>query len=1071
MDEYAGRVLAGRYRLPRPPAHEFELVEAVAFDTYSGQDVLVRQLLLPEVVPAEFDDGDDPYAAPYADPWSGPSGETAHDAGGEVAARALAAARAAAAVPDHPRLAQVFDVLVEDGSLWVVSEYVPGARPVGSVVDFAPLTPYRAAEIAADLLGGLRVLHAHGWTHRNITSSTVLICEDGRALLDGLAFGAAQDALCGYDPVPRDPEAPDGPPDAGTDSGPAGERALQTRVSVVGPVTERWAPEQAGAAVGGDWRRSPLTGPQTDLWALGVLLFRCVQGHAPYPEESTAELLHLVGAAPHGRADECGALRPVVEALLRTDPAQRPAAGEVTGRLRSLVRLAPEPELGGAVSLPAGGPGRLPIVRRRGEVVRRRSRRGRAERAAARAATETPVAAPVPPAAGPRAARGPGAAGRRGEAVVPPGGRVAGGAAAGFAAGAAAGHRAARPVPPAGLAAAAAQAFPDLPAAPARTPRPQPAAPASDWPALPRPAAGPDSPDQAPVRAATPAPPQTVTPTFAAPPQPPVPPQAEAPPQAITPQPPQTVTPPDAPASARAVTPPAPPQTPPKALTPPPAPASGAPASGAPVGPAPGDDAFVPEAVLAAPALPLTSLPPTGVPFALPPRGEPVPAPAEPRPEPDAAPGAPPADAAPADAAAGLTVRSYAPAFGDGPRAGLPALPVGPEALADDPYADEIWAGEVSGHHPCADDPIADDLAVPELSVEELTGEDPYGDELYGTEAFRGPGAGRAFGQPYAGGPTVSHGRHARTRAPGDPSAPPAAVPALTPAGRVPLPPAVPARRTYDEDARYAGGREAAGAAGGRTTTALPAVASRTERDDPRERVPGRRGPRRPGLLLLVSVLVVLAALVGFAMVFGKKPPAGSDRALPAQVSGGDSPSTAPSSAAPGGGAATPATPATPTGAPMPQLAPGFSLRQDPAGFTVAVHDGWTRSAGPDGSVVFTSGGSAYRLTVVRGRDAVGGSAPDAITYETENEPELSAFRASTWSSSSDLRTLQVNGLPAAEGQFSWRDPHTGTELYGLNLAVQRAGHYDVLLLTGPDTDRDLVTAYFTQSAQAFRTG
>ncbi|GFH69602.1 hypothetical protein Sdia_17480 [Streptomyces diastaticus subsp. diastaticus] len=57
MDEYAGRVLADRYRLPLPPAGSFELSETPAFDSYSGQEVLVRQVLLPEVVDAEVLDG------------------------------------------------------------------------------------------------------------------------------------------------------------------------------------------------------------------------------------------------------------------------------------------------------------------------------------------------------------------------------------------------------------------------------------------------------------------------------------------------------------------------------------------------------------------------------------------------------------------------------------------------------------------------------------------------------------------------------------------------------------------------------------------------------------------------------------------------------------------------------------------------------------------------------------------------------------------------------------------------------------------------------------------------------
>lgn len=60
------------------------------------------------------------------------------------------------------------------------------------------------------MLTALRVLHAHGWTHRNITVRTVLVCDDGRVVLTGLAAGAAEEALCGYDPVPGGPEASGG---------------------------------------------------------------------------------------------------------------------------------------------------------------------------------------------------------------------------------------------------------------------------------------------------------------------------------------------------------------------------------------------------------------------------------------------------------------------------------------------------------------------------------------------------------------------------------------------------------------------------------------------------------------------------------------------------------------------------------------------------------------------------------------------------------------------------------------------------------------------------------------------
>jgi serine/threonine protein kinase len=667
VDDYAGRVLADRYRLPLPPSDEYELTETRAFDTYSGQEVLVRQVPLPEVVEAEVLDAEGlPAGFTARERGAGtrrtPGGRTAGRRPADPAVRrAVEAAQAAARVPDHPRLDQVFDVFAEGGSLWIVSELV-AARPLAALLAEQPLTPYRAAEVAADVLMALRVLHGHGWVHRNITARTVLVCDDGRVMLTGLAVGAAEEALCGYDPVPAreapdegavggagteaeptgpgvvpgagpgaavrssgglgvppdpagsgdrpraetagmpsadaDPEAarraaiqaraagglpvpgangmsggagvpgpagqrplengadiraaragaiaayragaraaarvqearqsgrpslpgarppvegdagaaradgttqppypggpgtttppgriadpygvqgapwhgaaprpaaggpapalPGGPPRPGLPPanprpsvpgqapapgpaldpahqssdpsssatgaipathtglhphwndpgaavarrGPAtalaAERARQVRMTVVGPVTERWAPEQAGP-VHENWQLAAPIGPATDLWALGALLFRAVQGHAPYPEESTAELVQLVCAEPPAFAEECGPLRPVVESLLRQDPTERLDVEELNGWLRSLVRSAPEPDAGThVVPVPPADPGRLPIVRRRGELVRTRRRRaglpevhphGRHKRARAREEARSP---------------------------------------------------------------------------------------------------------------------------------------------------------------------------------------------------------------------------------------------------------------------------------------------------------------------------------------------------------------------------------------------------------------------------------------------------------------------------------------------------------------------------------------------------------------------------------------------------------------------------------------------------------------------------------------------------------
>jgi serine/threonine protein kinase len=193
----------------------------------------------------------------------------------------------------------------------------------------------------------------------------------------------------------------------------AAERARQTRINVVGAVTERWAPEQAGP-VHVNWQLAPPIGPATDLWALGALLFRVVQGHAPYPEDNAAELVQMVCAEPPAFAEDCGPLRPVVESLLRQDPTERPDFEELRGWLRSLVRSAPEPEAGTKV-VPVPSPpdaARLPIVRRRGELVRKRKGKAKGKSAANQGRHRhkqprgrTPDAKPAKPQRGPREPR------------------------------------------------------------------------------------------------------------------------------------------------------------------------------------------------------------------------------------------------------------------------------------------------------------------------------------------------------------------------------------------------------------------------------------------------------------------------------------------------------------------------------------------------------------------------------------------------------------------------------------------------------------------------------------------
>ncbi|WP_244174662.1 protein kinase, partial [Streptomyces murinus] len=349
---YAGRVLADRYRLPLPPSDGYEPTATRAFDTYSGQEVLVRQVPLPEVVEAEVLDADglpEGFTARGRGARSVPAARAATRRPAEPAVRrAVEAAQAAARIPDHPRLDQVFDVFAEGGSLWIVSEWV-AARPLSALLAERPLTPYRAAEVASDVLMALRVLHAHGWVHRNVTARTVLVCDDGRVLLTGLAAGAAEEALCGYDPVPGAEE--DGGTGGAAESLPGAGRPVDIVVpDAVDPEAARRAAIQARAAGAPDVNGvsggpeapggSPASGTAGQRALESGADIRAARAGAIAAYRAGARAAARVQEAQQGeRAALPGARRPA-EGDMGTDHAAEPG-GPVEGGSEGTARSAP----------------------------------------------------------------------------------------------------------------------------------------------------------------------------------------------------------------------------------------------------------------------------------------------------------------------------------------------------------------------------------------------------------------------------------------------------------------------------------------------------------------------------------------------------------------------------------------------------------------------------------------------------------------------------------------------------------------------------------------------------------
>jgi serine/threonine protein kinase len=207
--------------------------------------------------------------------------------------RTLREARTAARL-SHPGVVTVFDVVEEDGSPWIVMELVR-ARPLDQVIaEDGPLPPARAAQLGLGLLDALTSAHEAGVLHRDVKPSNVLISPDGKAVLTDFGIATIQ-----------------------------GDPNLTQAGMVVG--TPGFSPPERVRGV-------PAT-PASDLWSLGATLYAAVEGRGPFDRAGgSAAIVASIATEAAPRAPSAGSLAPVIEALLKADPAERPD-GVTTARM------------------------------------------------------------------------------------------------------------------------------------------------------------------------------------------------------------------------------------------------------------------------------------------------------------------------------------------------------------------------------------------------------------------------------------------------------------------------------------------------------------------------------------------------------------------------------------------------------------------------------------------------------------------------------------------------------------------------------------------------------------------
>jgi eukaryotic-like serine/threonine-protein kinase len=171
----------------------------------------------------------------------------------------------AAANLSHPHIVPVFDWGEDNGTYFIVMEFIDG-RPLSSILRTAgPLHPDRAAEIAADVALALDYAHRHGVIHRDIKPGNVLITDEGQVKVTDFGIARAVNT----------------------------DESLTQTGAVMGTATY-FSPEQA-EGLGVDAR--------SDIYSLGVVIYEMVAGRPPFTGDSPVSVAskHVREQAPPPR--------------------------------------------------------------------------------------------------------------------------------------------------------------------------------------------------------------------------------------------------------------------------------------------------------------------------------------------------------------------------------------------------------------------------------------------------------------------------------------------------------------------------------------------------------------------------------------------------------------------------------------------------------------------------------------------------------------------------------------------------------------------------------------------------
>jgi serine/threonine-protein kinase len=188
----------------------------------------------------------------------------------EVVARFEREAVAAGRI-EHPHVVSASDFgQLEDGSFYLVLEFIEGQSLAKHVSKVGALSPMRALRIARQIVEALQAAHGVGIVHRDLKPDNVMLVEkdDDPDFVKVLDFGIAKIKV--EETV---------------------EQPALTQIGTVFGTPEYMSPEQA---------RGELVDARADLYTVGVILFEMLAGVSPFKDDDLVVVLtrHLTADPP-----------------------------------------------------------------------------------------------------------------------------------------------------------------------------------------------------------------------------------------------------------------------------------------------------------------------------------------------------------------------------------------------------------------------------------------------------------------------------------------------------------------------------------------------------------------------------------------------------------------------------------------------------------------------------------------------------------------------------------------------------------------------------------------------------